>query len=234
MLEFKVTPLNAVLSVIAGYFFITLAFPTTMNEGLGGRSIMIKDVVTDTTMLKATNELRALTSASDDPILIKVTSPGGGVLAGRDLISAMEESTTPITTFSDNYFMSMGMAIFLEGDTRLVTRNAVGMIHRGSAGSLSYGQLKAMEAELAAASRSAEEEELLIRLRGHLKMMDLLFEPEFRKLNDLLKTAPDKAFLQSIIDSLKVGKEDIYLNATDLVRAGIATAVVQSAPEEFN
>ena len=66
------------------------------------------------------------------PIRIYLTSPGGSVDAGFELIDAIEASKTPVHTINLGYEYSMGFLIGLAGHERYATKNAKFLMHDGS------------------------------------------------------------------------------------------------------
>lgn len=66
------------------------------------------------------------------PILLYVTSNGGEVDSGFELIDVITNSKTPVYTINLGYQYSMGFLIGLAGHRRYATRNAKYLMHDGS------------------------------------------------------------------------------------------------------
>ena len=66
------------------------------------------------------------------PILLYITSNGGGVGAGFELIDVIQNSVTPVYTINLGYQYSMGFLIGLAGHKRFATPNAKFLMHDGS------------------------------------------------------------------------------------------------------
>lgn len=66
------------------------------------------------------------------PILLYVTSNGGEVDSGFELIDIIQNSKTPIHTINLGYQYSMGFLIGLAGHKRYATQNAKFLMHDGS------------------------------------------------------------------------------------------------------
>lgn len=66
------------------------------------------------------------------PILLYVTSEGGEVDSGFELIDAIQCSKTPVYTINLGYQYSMGFLIGLAGHKRYATKNAKFLMHDGS------------------------------------------------------------------------------------------------------
>lgn len=66
------------------------------------------------------------------PIVLYITSNGGEVDAGFELIDIILDSKTPVYTVNLGYQYSMGFLIGLAGHKRFATRNAKFLMHDGS------------------------------------------------------------------------------------------------------
>lgn len=66
------------------------------------------------------------------PILLYISSVGGSVDAGFELIDVIENSKTPVYTINLGYQYSMGLLIGLAGHKRFATKNAKYLMHDGS------------------------------------------------------------------------------------------------------
>lgn len=66
------------------------------------------------------------------PILLYVTSNGGDVDAGFELIDVIQNSKTPVYTINLGYQYSMGFLIGLAGHKRYATKNAKFLHHDGT------------------------------------------------------------------------------------------------------
>lgn len=220
MFKLKVTPLNLTVAVVLGLLVEKYEFLDGPNVSMSGQVLTISDGVNDKSMEKAVHLLKK----TDSNVVLDVKSPGGSVMAGRDLLTVMRSKGGKVDTYADNYFMSMGMSIFLEGKNRYVKHDTIGMIHRGSAGEVSYGKLK----EMAKVTNSEE-------LKDQIEIMDKLFEREFERLEDIKKTSSNPDAVQKLIDVLKEGNTDVFLNAEELLALGIATEIVPDSvsPEDL-
>ncbi len=66
------------------------------------------------------------------PIILYLTSNGGDVGAGFELIDVIQSSKTPVYTINLGYWYSMGFLIGIAGHKRFATKNAKLLIHDGS------------------------------------------------------------------------------------------------------
>ena len=71
------------------------------------------------------------------PIILYVTSNGGEIDSGFELIDIIQNSKTPVYTVNIGYQYSMGFLIGLAGHKRFATKNAKFLMHDGS--SVIYG-----------------------------------------------------------------------------------------------
>ncbi len=66
------------------------------------------------------------------PIRLYITSNGGDVDAGFELIDCIRASVTPVWTINLGYLYSMGALIGMAGHKRIATKNAKYLIHDGT------------------------------------------------------------------------------------------------------
>lgn len=77
-------------------------------------------------------EDKGIAPENRQPILLYVTSNGGVVDAGFELIDVIQNSKTPVYTINLGYQYSMGFLIGLAGHKRFATPNAKFLMHDGS------------------------------------------------------------------------------------------------------
>lgn len=240
MLKLHLTPLNIVLAATVAYGAMSLANgPFKPPVTVAGNTVTLNGEVSERSSGLIVDELTKLRDSGATKVLLDIDSPGGDVLAGREVHTLMNKDGMTVNTFSDNYFMSMGMSFFLEGSKRIITSEAIGMIHRGGVGSMSYFQLtkelekaEQLHAHLSAAgSDTSNIETVLERLHSMKDAMDKLMARDLDILEQVKKTAPNPAKTQEIIDSLRIGNRDIFLDAKELIESGIATHLVSSKKE---
>lgn len=75
---------------------------------------------------------KGIEAAKRKPIILYITSNGGDVDAGFELIDVIQSSKTPVYTINLGYQYSMGFLIGLAGHKRFATRNAKFLMHDGS------------------------------------------------------------------------------------------------------
>lgn len=83
-------------------------------------------------IMQFNKEDKGLAVEERDPILLYVTSNGGEVDSGFELIDVIMNSKTPVYTINLGYQYSMGFLIGLAGHKRYATRNAKFLMHDGS------------------------------------------------------------------------------------------------------
>lgn len=242
MLNINLSPLNLTLSaaVVVGLVHLN---STETGVTASKQVVLLNTDVNQVSSEDTAKKLDDLEKRTGKPILLHISSPGGEVLSGREVVEEIRTSKVDVNTLVTNYAMSMGMDFFLTGDKRFATADALGMIHRGSAGNMTFGALKdalavlELEKQLidggmpTSPQRRLEVEAMVEQLRSTVQVMDKLFEPTFRTLNKLLETAPNKEKLKALIEELKVGKTDIYLTAQEMLEVGIVTQIVSSKEE---
>jgi ATP-dependent Clp protease protease subunit len=111
-----------------------------VDEGIIGWIIRAIDVMT--------------TTDADKPIEVTISSYGGSIYDGLALYDALESAPCPITTKATGKVMSMGLVIYLVGDTRIATARATFMAHTAS--SSADGKLPDLRTEVAEVSRLEE------------------------------------------------------------------------------
>lgn len=75
------------------------------------------------------DQIREFNKESDQPIYLIIDSPGGSVVAGANLIAAMQASRLPVITICYNLCASMGAMIHQYGDRRLAVDKSLIMFH---------------------------------------------------------------------------------------------------------
>ncbi len=81
------------------------------------------------------DKLRALNGVSSEPIYLILNTPGGSVVTGSLLISAMQASKAPVYTICYSLCASMGAMIHGFGKERLQMDRSILMFHPATAGS---------------------------------------------------------------------------------------------------
>lgn len=90
----------------------------------------VEDIVKH--IMQINKEDRGIEPSERTPILLYVTSNGGEVDSGFELIDVIMSSQTPVYTINLGYQYSMGFLIGLAGHKRYATRNAKFLMHDGS------------------------------------------------------------------------------------------------------
>jgi len=108
------------------------------------RTILISGEISDD-VIEISNKIKQLNDESKNPIYIVLYSPGGSVLAGSQVINAMETSRAPIYTVCKVLCASMAAIIHQYGTKRYMFDRSIIMFHQASAGTQgSIGQMNAM------------------------------------------------------------------------------------------
>lgn len=90
----------------------------------------VEDIVKH--IMQINKEDKGIEPSKRTPILLYVTSNGGEVDSGFELIDVIMSSQTPVYTINLGYQYSMGFLIGLAGHKRYATRNAKFLMHDGS------------------------------------------------------------------------------------------------------
>ncbi len=238
----KATPLNIVSAVLLSALALTFIFPSEVEfaSGAGRNIVELRGEVSHESMVLLANDIDAKKrNGKTKRLLIKVPiSPGGDVISGREVLKRMNTDAVKVDTFSDNFFASMAMSIFLHGDNRIVTKDAIGLIHRGSVGDITYYAVKIKLNEAKAAASLLESKgahvpldllNAIANMESIIGIMDKLFEQDMKALEKAKLTAPKPEKTQAIIDLMKEGRLDVTLSAEEMLEAGIATEIVDSA-----
>ena len=100
---------------------------------LNSRIVYIYGEINESTAPIAAQEILKLTSSAE-PIYILINSPGGSVLDGAMIISAIEAAKGPVNTICIELCASMAAMIHQYGTNRLVLNRSFLMFHPASGG----------------------------------------------------------------------------------------------------
>jgi len=92
-------------------------------------SFSIEEIIQFIHHINIQDELKGLKSEDREPIRVFVNSYGGSVYDGYAIVSELIASKTPIHTIVTGYAMSMGLAIFMAGDKRFISKYGTLMYH---------------------------------------------------------------------------------------------------------
>lgn len=234
-LNIKLTALNIVTSIFLAAVAIGqshLYLPETdTTVTVSARTVKLNAEVSKETMDKAILAIKRMMQwNSKQGILLHLNTPGGSVFDGRELELVLGRLKN-VTTYVDNMAASMGFDIFIRAEKRVIHPSGLLMAHRGSVGPVTYHMLVS-ECEYLESKEQKTAQDLakISQLRDMITVMDKLFEPCFKRLYELKKTAPNPAATQKLIDALAVGDHDIWLNAQEAVEAGLATSISNDIP----
>jgi ATP-dependent Clp protease protease subunit len=99
----------------------------------GARTLNLAGVVNSNAIILS-YKIAELSKQSKDPIYLVIDSPGGSVLAGGILLSAMQASRAPIYTICHSLCASMAAMIHQYGAKRLTVDRSILMFHPASGG----------------------------------------------------------------------------------------------------
>lgn len=133
-----------------GYYDIEVDLEDVLVEGgmiddlfylkdLQQRKLFLNDDITSLTIesvvkhiMQFNKEDKGIDTDERQPILLYVSSNGGCVDAGFELIDVIQSSKTPVYTINLGFQYSMGFLIGLAGHKRFATKNAKFLMHDGS------------------------------------------------------------------------------------------------------
>lgn len=147
---------------------MTLAPPA---PNTGTRDIYIKGEIEQNMAFSVRDQLRRLNSESAAEITIHITSPGGGVYAGLQIIDDMMEGRSPIRTVCEGYCMSMAATMLASGDVRESTESATIMFHEVS--SKVQGKISEMKEDIADMERLQSIMDNIIHDRSGMSFPDI-------------------------------------------------------------
>lgn len=133
-----------------GYYDIEISIEKSLIEGgmvdelfylkdLKQRKLFLTSEIDQFTVADIVKHIMQINKEDEDvdpkhrrPILLYVTSNGGEVDSGFELIDVITNSKTPVYTINLGYQYSMGFLIGLAGHKRYATANAKFLMHDGS------------------------------------------------------------------------------------------------------
>lgn len=108
-------------------------------KDLQQRKLFLNDDITSLTIesvvkhiMQFNKEDKGIDTDERQPVLLYVSSNGGCVDAGFELIDVIQSSKTPVYTINLGFQYSMGFLIGLAGHKRFATKNAKFLMHDGS------------------------------------------------------------------------------------------------------
>lgn len=104
-----------------------------LNEDIS--AFTIANIVPLIHKINKDDEKAGIEAAQRKPIQLHITSYGGSAYDGWGIVSAIENSKTPIHTYCESYAMSMALPIYLAGHRRILGKYASLLYHelRGGA-----------------------------------------------------------------------------------------------------
>lgn len=164
-------------------------------------TILLFDQIDGNSINRALGQLRDLNDYTDDnsPIYLVIDSPGGSVIDGGRLVSAMEASRRTVNTVCYTLCASMGAMIHSYGKTRMSFDRSVLMYHNASGGVM--GDLPMMLSQLRLLERYVQRMEQNVIRKSSLSLEEY-------------KTLADKQLWVDAEDALSLGLTDqlVYLS----------------------
>jgi len=103
----------------------------------GDRVIRLYGEINETSLIVA-DQIKVLSGQSKAPIFLLINSPGGSVLDGAQIVSAIEGSQAPVYTVCEQLCASMAAIIHQYGKERMMYDRAILMFHNAAGGAQGY------------------------------------------------------------------------------------------------
>lgn len=158
------------------------------------RTVLLMGQVADNA-LDAAAEITNLAAKSKDPIYLILSGPGGSVLTGSILISAIQASNAPVYTICDILCASMDSMIHQYGKQRYMTDRTIIMFHPAAASA--QGDVDRMHSMVSFLKRYTNKIEVEVSRR-----QGITFEQYKQKTGVELWVDAEDAVQQRIADSL--------------------------------
>lgn len=171
-----------------------------------GRTLFIYGAVSFEA-LQTAKKITKLQLESAEPIFLVITSPGGSVLTGAAVISAIQASRAPVYTVCSVLCASMGAMIHAYGKERYMTDRSILMFHPASSGT--QGDVDRMASYTGTIKRFVNKLELDVATRAGISFDKYKAMSAIELWIDS-EDATNAKFNDKIVSLLEVG--DIYQN----------------------
>lgn len=129
-IEVDIDKLLTSSGMIEEYFYLNDLKQRKLFLNVDIEQFAIADIVKH--ILQFNKEDKGIAPENRQPIILYITSNGGEVDSGFELIDIIQNSKTPVHTINLGYQYSMGFLIGLAGHKRYATKNAKFLMHDGS------------------------------------------------------------------------------------------------------
>jgi len=102
---------------------------TLVDKLFMDREVLLQGEIDENTAFTIENQIACLVKVSSDPIILRINSPGGSVIAGMHIIDTLKLSGVEIITVACGSVASMASLIFACGNRRIAYPSAEIMIH---------------------------------------------------------------------------------------------------------
>jgi len=169
------------------------------------RVVTLLDEVNANTVGKVMREISLLNVISNNPIYLLINSPGGSVLDGELLISAMESSRAPVHTVCVEICASMAAMIHQYGKQRYMYDRAILMFHDASLST--QGKFRQTRSLFNFLGRKLEKMNTHIAMRSNMtyaKFMDLTKDDLWIDGEDAVNTNLADSLIKVSVNPLEV------------------------------
>ena len=156
--------------------------------------LTVSDIVRH--IMQINKEDKDLPTEKRQPIILYITSNGGEIDSGFELIDVIQSSKTPVYTVNLGYQYSMGLLIGLAGHKRFSTKNARFLMHDGSG--LVYNSIAKAQDQMTFQAKAIE------RIKQYILSRSNLTEEEYNSKYRIewymfAEEAKEKGFVDYII-----------------------------------
>lgn len=165
---------------------------------------------------------------SPEPLTVIINSPGGSVVDGAEIISAMEAAKGPVNTLCVELCASMAAMIHQYGTNRLMINRALVMFHPASGGL--EGEVDKMSSRLGTLKRYIGKMEANVAKRAKISY------DEYKRLSGVelwldAEDAVNQGFADSIVFVRGADAEKLYLDSPQGLRGDVpAPRILPSTP----
>lgn len=165
-------------------------------KATAANSIFLIDEISNQSVATALARLLNLDAMELDAIYLFIDSPGGDVVAGEMLVSAMESSKTPVYTVCISMCASMGAIIHAYGKERYAFDRAILMYHDAKGGA--RGELDQMSSLINMFQRKIDKSDSYIVSRSKMTW-DEFFKVKSADLWIDSEDAKDKGLVDNLV-----------------------------------
>lgn len=187
----------------------------------GSRQVYITGVIEENASLIARQILTL--GKSSEPINVIINSPGGSVVDGASIISAIEAVRGPVNTVCVQLCASMAAMIHSYGTNRLMVNRSLIMFHPASG--MVMGEVDKMYSRLGTLKRYVSKMELNAAKRAHMGYDEYKFRSGVEMWLDA-EDAVNSGFADQVVFVRGLDSEKLYLDSPEGLRSSTHTGKI--------